>query len=354
MFAWLLLGLLLAGGSGSASAARRRPPQPAPSPAAPAPPPAASCGALTPAEVDVLLVSAAAAIAFPNLAVAVVDRPGNVLGLYVVGSPSPQVQDTAVGLARTGAFFSNGQAPLSSRTVRFVSGLHFPPGIARTPNAALYGIENTNRGCDLNVAWNPGQLLPRASSLNGQPCNAFDASGCGTGPVTGKVVDLSGSAVDANAAAVNPGGLPIFRGTELVGGIGVAGVPAAQIDAAEFAAFTAFGAFAGSLTPFPSPLPEPGVVFIDGIRLPFVRQSQRPSGVAVGAATGVYAFPSVAGQCAPDGYLVGPVAGSLLSLAEVQQIVQQAIAGANRTRAVIRLPLGSKTRMAIAVGDVDG
>jgi uncharacterized protein GlcG (DUF336 family) len=299
-----------------------------------------------------LLQTAAAAVSFPTLAVAVVDRPGNVLGVYVQGSASLQVQDTAVGLARTGAFFSNGQAPLSSRTVRFISGLHFPPGIARTPNAALYGIENTNRGCDLNVTWNPGKSLPRATSLNAQPCNAFDTSGCGTGPVTGKVVDLSGRPVDSNPSAVNPGGLPVFRKGELVGGIGVAGIPAAQIDAAEFAAFSAFS---GELAPVPLPLPEPGVVFIDGIRLPFVRQDERPAGVAPGTAAGPpFAVTPTAGQCAPDEYLVGPMAGSLLTKAEVERIVQQSVDAANRTRAVIRLPIGSRTRMVIAVGDVDG
>jgi uncharacterized protein GlcG (DUF336 family) len=353
--AWLLAGLLLAEGQDATAARRRRrPPAPPPSEQPSPGPPAAVCGALTAAEVNGLILSAAVSVSFTTLAVAVVDRPGNVLGLYVLGSPSLQVQDQAVGLARTGAFFSNGQAPLSSRTVRFISGLHFPPGIARTPNAALYSIENTNRGCDLNVTWIPGQLIPRATSINGLPCDAFNTAGCGTGPVTGKVVDLSGAPVDSNAAAVNPGGLPVFRGTELLGGIGVAGVPAGQLDAAEFAAFSAFGPLAPGLTPFPSPLPDPGVVFIDGVRLPFVRQTRRPSGVTPGVAAGTFVVPPAPGQCAPDGYLVGPTAGSLLSLAEVQRIVQQASDGAGRTRAVIRLPPGSRARMVIAVSDVDG
>jgi uncharacterized protein GlcG (DUF336 family) len=308
--------------------------------------PAPSCdGALSSTEVTDLLNAAAASVDFPGLVVAVVDRPGNVLGLFVRGSATQGQQDLAVGLARTGAFFSNDQAPLSSRTVRFISGLHFPPGIARTPNAALYGIENTNRGCDLNVNFNSGKFLPRATSISGGICDAFNASGCGTGPVTGKV-----DPVDSNQAAVNPGGLPIFRGGTLVGGIGVAGVPAGQIDAAEFAALSAFS---GDLTPFPSPLPEPGVVFIDGIRLPFVRQTQRPAGVSPGSAPGS-PVPTAAGQCAPDGYLVGPMAGSQLSLAEVRTIVQQAVDAAGRTRAVIRLPIGQRTHMVIAVGDVDG
>src|SRR5258708_16876237 len=64
-------------------------------------------------------------------------------------SMSVNANDLAVALARTGAFFSNDQAPLSSRTVRFISGIHFPAGIANQPNADLYGLENTNRGCTL-------------------------------------------------------------------------------------------------------------------------------------------------------------------------------------------------------------
>jgi hypothetical protein len=75
--------------------------------------------------------------------------------------------DLAVNLARTGAFFSNNQAPLSSRTVRFISGIHFPPGISFTPNAALYGIENTNRGCALSRSFNAGQEITPTRSLSG-------------------------------------------------------------------------------------------------------------------------------------------------------------------------------------------
>ena len=49
---------------------------------------------------------------------------------------------------------------------------------------------------------------------------------------------------------------------------------------------------------------------------------------------------------------VGPMGG--LTAAEVQTIVDQAVATANQTRAVIRLPLGQRARMVIAVVDLDG
>jgi len=54
--------------------------------------------------------------------------------------------------------------------------------------------------------------------------------------------------------------------------------------------------------------------------------------------------------------LVAPAAGPLggLSASDVTQIINNAITTANQTRAVIRLPIDSRTRMAIAVADLDG
>ncbi|MBL8178124.1 MAG: heme-binding protein, partial [Bryobacterales bacterium] len=110
-------------------------------------------------------------------------------------------------------------------------------------------------------------------------------------------------------------------------------------------------------TPFfvPLPLPQPGAVFIDGIRLPYVLQTTQPAGTQAAAnPAGVFVVAPRDGAAVPDGYLIGPRAGSVLSVADVDGIVQRAVARAERTRAVIRLPLGSRTRMAISVTDVDG
>jgi uncharacterized protein GlcG (DUF336 family) len=54
--------------------------------------------------------------------------------------------------------------------------------------------------------------------------------------------------------------------------------------------------------------------------------------------------------------LVAPTAGPLggLAASDVTTIINNAIATANKTRAVIRLPIGSSARMAIAVADLDG
>ena len=302
---------------------------------------------LAASEVVAILQGAAASFDNANMTVAVVDRPGNILGVLRKPGADGSDDDLAVSLARTGAFFSNDQAPLSSRTVRFISGIHFPPGISFTPNAALYGIENTNRGCEFNVTFNAGKAVPRAKSVNGLPCNSTDRSGCGLGITTGKP-DL----FDSNSNAVNPGGLPIFRGSTVLGGIGVAirdGGGNLLLNHAEFAAILATAGF-------PPTISSPGVIFIDGVRLPFVVQTTRPAGTVADPSStpGALVLGPVNGTAAPDGYLVGPLAGSRLTAAQVDQIVQNAVTTANTTRAAIRLPLGSRTRMSISVADVDG
>src|SRR6266566_5512012 len=146
---------------------------------------------LTAADVNEITRVAAVALDATTMVIAVTDREGQVLAVFrKAGAPvtAPgnfgalvDANDLAVSLARTGAFFSNDQAPLSSRTVRFISGIHFPPGISGKANAALYGIENTNRGCDLNTVFNPGKTIIPSRSLNGQPCNSLDTRGCGAG-----------------------------------------------------------------------------------------------------------------------------------------------------------------------------
>jgi uncharacterized protein GlcG (DUF336 family) len=287
--------------------------------------------ALTATQVDTIVAQAASSIGDSAMAIAVVDRPGNVLAIFLKPTASLASAERALSLARTGAFFSNDQAPLSSRTVRFLSGIHFPPGIPNTPAAALYGIENTNRGCDPDLAWLPGQAFPRAT--------AIDGIGLGLGITTGKK-DTS----DSDAAAVDPGGIPLYVGGRVAGGIGIAGIASAH---AEYAAY----AGAAGFRPAPA---SPGVIYLDGVRLPFVEQTTLPSDASPGALAGAYASGPAAGASAAEGWLVGPTAGSALTAAEVESIVGNAFTIAGAARAAIRLPAGSRTRMVLAVGDLDG
>ena len=299
---------------------------------------------LTANEVRSVVEHAASSIGSQGVAIAVTNRRGDVLALFrTPGAPdtaignfgaSVDTNELAVALARTASFFSNNQAPLSSRTVRFISGVHFPPGISFTPNAALYGIENTNRGCGFNTTFVVGKDVP--------PARSIDGTQLGLGIQTGKAY-----LTDSNPDAVNPGGVPLFRNGVVVGGVGVAGGSTA-VD--EYAAFR--GAIGAGFVPTPA---APGVIFIDGIELPFVNQINAPDGVASGDVQGDFVIgPLDSPGPAPDGDLVAPRGGAKLSAADVRQILDRAIATANQTRAVIRLPIGSRARMVIAITDVDG
>src|ERR1700683_5552469 len=84
---------------------------------------------LTSADVSAVVEAAAASVNSDAMVIAVTDRQGHILAIY----PKPHVpaaaatyfgvetdtREVAVALARTAGFFSNDQAPLSSRTVRY-------------------------------------------------------------------------------------------------------------------------------------------------------------------------------------------------------------------------------------------
>jgi uncharacterized protein GlcG (DUF336 family) len=336
-----VLALLLVGCGGGTST-------PAPSP------PVAAVQPLQVADVQ-NIVQAAVNSVNVEMVVAIVDRAGFVLGVFrTQNAPAAAVgnfgqvldaNDVAVALARTGAFFSNDQAPLSSRTVRFISGIHFPPGVTNAPPADLYGIENTNRGCTLvnTVAFQ--SQIPPSLALGG---------GFGPGILTSKA-----DVMDSNPLAVNPGGVPIFYQNVVVGGIGVV-TSSSDLNVAEYAAFV--GSTAQRTGPSDSfgPTPAaPGVVFISGVALPFVTQTSLPANVSAGPVAGAGSYfvaPANSTGQPQDGDLITPAAGPLggLSVTDVQTILDNAEATANVTRAAIRLPIGSRTRMVIAVADLDG
>lgn len=200
---------------------------------------------LAPDEVRAIMAKAASAIG-DDLVVAVTDRRGVVLGVgtrfggafdYAAECASATCPrtgalaadcgtvDLAVQLARTAAFFSADQTPLTSRSVRFLSGEHFPDGIKNTGAAALFGIENTNRGCSFDAVVGPFEdRIPRALNLEavvrllsgGEPLRCESSN------------DPDATCGCSSGIATLPGGVPIFKndgngsGGRMVGGIGVA------------------------------------------------------------------------------------------------------------------------------------
>jgi uncharacterized protein GlcG (DUF336 family) len=347
---------------------------------------------LTADDVRAVLTTAATALGNDTLAAAVVDRTGNILGVYARPGADERTPDIAVSVARSGAMFANDQAPLSSRTVRFISGIHFPPGIKNTSNAALYGVENINRGCRVDAQGDAvfNAPFPRPKSIAGVfgegagstplPCEPADTRGCARG---GPMLDDAGEVLQSvgittgkadvfdtgqdqpGAVPVNPGGIPIYRGAKVIGGVGVAGVAG---NLAEYAA-TLAAAGSGRGMDFSEPLGKPGAVLIDGLRLPFfgtcttitcIRNSlrSRPAGSFPGqVSSGTFVVQPRDGLQAPENYVLGPRASTVpngLSEDEVRRIIDQSVAVALRTRAMIRLPINQAARMTISVSDETG
>lgn len=236
-------------------------------------PPTLSAG-----DVALILDRATAASASQDGIFVVVDRNGQILGVRVEDGVDPAITsdpqlltfavDGAVSLARTGAYFANDQAPLTSRTIQFISqttitqaevesnpnadpmtpgrgpgfvapvGIagHFPPGIPYTPQVDLFAIEHTNRD---------GTVHPGADHIKGTADdvllpNRFNVADANLGEFMGQPVELfppdsygyeSQQYVDAQSRGIAtlPGGIPIYKNEligskvvkHLVGGIGV-------------------------------------------------------------------------------------------------------------------------------------
>ncbi len=209
------------------------------------PPPTPAFQPLTQAEVTQIVAAAAAAASADTMVIAVVDRQGKVLGVFRKPNASglamsnfstmEDANDVAVALARTGAFFSNNQAPLTSRTVRFISGIHLPPGVMNQPPADLYGIENTNRGCMLSAelegnGFKPAKPVSGAKALGimtGKKDTIDHTSppaGAGSGTATGGtwfVAASDGTGTPAEGDLVTPaagsGGLSAADVTTILG-----------------------------------------------------------------------------------------------------------------------------------------
>ena len=359
---------------------------------------------LTAAEVDLILDRAMAALDSPFVHVAVVDRTGEILG---VANSTNIVQDElniAVSLARTTAYFSNSQAPLSSRTVETLGTFHFPPtftdtflasivpvsagggpgrdvnsvvaprrtttGIVGTPQGPLWQINSTNRGADIATnltvpptAFNAGFEFRPSRNFNGN--TVFPAA--------------PGPSFPSPGITLLPGAIPLFKANlsgqlRLVGGVGVFvrenANSAPNVAAAEFAAISAASGPGGVGDPnFFLAIPPEGAITIVGILLPYVKQTTRPAGFNAGPPTAVFKSGTIGGRVDPFGDLIGPRAARYgrnqldvlanpsepaLTLTDVTRIRDQVIASANITRAQVRLPLGSPAKVIATIVDTRG
>jgi uncharacterized protein GlcG (DUF336 family) len=324
---------------------------------------------MTSSEVELVLsraISRAQQIA-PAATIAVVDREGFVLGVWSVDGSFDAVKTLdAITKAGSASFLSSDQHAFSSRTAGFIVQQNFPPGIRNRPPGPLVGVNFSNLSfTDINRFKNPhaGYVTNGLSGTNGAPIVP-------PGPPFAALSGLAGS----------PGGVPLFRNGRLIGGVGVAGTtraprrsplpPLADIQARQAYDVDEDIALAGQIG-FEPPAGLLGSrIFIDGLRLPYVKSRTRlgqlqPLGT-VGSQVLGYAPADSPEVSYPTGDFGGqtceirapivddPLAGSIngqprLTSNEVQRILAQASARARITRAGIRLPSGQPAQTFIAV-----
>src|SRR5438270_1279242 len=224
--------------------------------------PAASAQ-LTPADVQRVInqaVTRAVKIS-PNSVIAVTDREGFVLAVWVVRGGTATVAEvaTAVSKAGTAAFLSSNQNAFSSRTAGFIIQQHFPPGVRNTAPGPLVGVGFSNLPFSDVNRFKKTDLIPSSSS-----------PGTFGSPIPGTSLDGS------------PGGLPLYKNGILVGGIGVTG------DGTDNSFPFIFGpdtdedvALSGQHGYMPSSSITADNVFIGGISLAYTATSTNFSGTVV-------------------------------------------------------------------------
>ncbi|MEO0463449.1 MAG: hypothetical protein AAF127_09980 [Pseudomonadota bacterium] len=210
-----------------------------------------------------------------QVTISLVDTRGRILG--VVRSPDAPIFGTDVSLqkARTASFFSGpfaanellaaqGEVPLFVDRVRTflndstaltgtfafadrsggnLSRPYFPDGEVGTPNGPLSRpIEQFNPfSTGLQSALILGNLGQHVAFVTGQS-NQDTPRGCTTLPQTGS----GGSRLD-NGIQIFPGSVPVYRGGQLVGGLGVSGDGIDQDDMISFLGLNNAGERAGGI-----------------------------------------------------------------------------------------------------------
>jgi len=322
-----------------------------------------------------------------NATIAVVDRVGNVLGVFrmngaaatftitsgtgatgglegVSGLPS---ELAAIAKAVTGAYLSSEGNAFSTRTASQIIQQNFNPGENNQPSGPLFGVQFSQLSCsDLNQQAIAGTIGPKRSPLG---------------------------------LAADPGGLPLYKNGTVVGGVGVIADATYSLDLDiqdQDTDVDELIAVAGA-SAFPAPTDRrANQITIDGRTLRYVDsealKSNPASAPAFGTinasvgtlvnvtgyggnpvvagttfgtpASGVRAdtSPAFAGLSAyvlvdaanANRYPPQASADGLLQASDVTQILKSALDVANRARAQIRRPLGSAAQVTVTVVDTKG
>ncbi len=208
------------GGGGSTGGGTTTPVTPTPTPTTSYSVPAQE--SLSVADVQQIMAQAVAEAQARGLpsAIAVTDRVGNVLGVFVMNGanlalsipnvatpvagtlpgtslPAPAALAGAIAKAVTGAYLSSGGNAFSTRTASFIVQQHFPPqsNAANIPSGPLYGVQFSQLPCS--------DLAQRFGS--------------------GGAAALIGPKRSPLGLSADAGGFPLYKNGVVVGGIGVMG-----------------------------------------------------------------------------------------------------------------------------------
>ena len=350
---------------------------------------AASPNALTIVDVQQVLAQAVFEAQARNVkaTIAVVDRVGNVLGVFRMNGAAPTFTITsgtgatgglegisglpsefaAISKAVTGAYLSSEGNAFSTRTASQIIQQNFNPGESNQTSGPLFGVQFSQLSCsELNQHASAGTIGPKRSPLG---------------------------------LAADPGGLPLYKNGTLVGGVGAIAdaiysldvdIQGQDTDIDELIAVAGGSAFPApadrranqitvdgrtlryvdseSLTSNPALAPPfSSIVGIVGSLVNVAGYGGSPvvAGVAFGTPASGYrpdTSPAFAGLNAyvlvnasnvnrypPQGGIDG-----LLQAGDVTQILKSALDVANRARAQIRRPLGSAAQVTVTVVDTKG
>jgi uncharacterized protein GlcG (DUF336 family) len=314
--------------------------------------------------------------------IAVVDRVGNVLGVFRMTGAKPTFRigsdhavsgglenidilpDTFAALTKaiTGAYLSSNGNAFSTRTASQIVQENFNPREFNQPGGPLYGVQFSQLSCsDLMRRPEHGSVGPKRSPLG---------------------------------LAADPGGLPLYKNNRLVGGIGVISdgqygldpdITDIDQDNDEIIAVAGTAGFAapddiranritadgrtfrfvdseavqtsGAAPAFASL--SGAVVSVGGYFDGVLRSGVSFGNAASGFRADTGAFAAQGGFILVDSsnqnrYPVRDGTDGQLKLADVTTIIQEALKVANRARAQIRRPLGSAVQVTISVVDTQG
>ncbi|OLE17484.1 MAG: hypothetical protein AUG50_08445 [Betaproteobacteria bacterium 13_1_20CM_3_63_8] len=338
-----------------------------------------SPNALTAAEVATVIAQAVAEAKARNApaTIAVVDRVGNVLGIFAMTGAAATFTISsgtgavgglegvnilpsaaaAVAKAVTGAYLSSAGNAFSTRTASQIVQSHFNPRESNQPGGPLFGVQFSSLACsDVVQPASAAQLGPKPSPLG---------------------------------LSADPGGLPLYKNGTVVGGIGVIADGLYSVDLNIFDTDTDSDeliAVAGSFG-FAAPTDvRADHITVDGRTLRYVDSEATASNPAtapplISPLPGTWVNLPVAGvsfDTSPSGFAPDPESAFMgknaytlvdgagvprfasrsgisgLARMEVLAILGSGLDIANRARAQIRRPTGSAAQVTIVVVDTNG